>query len=80
MNALLRFEWLGADAVVERLGWVLVHSLWQFAIVALLAGVAVRGDAPEFVGTAVWRTGDGDGCVGVRSDCLVDVNAERFAD
>ena len=42
MNALLRLEWLGAEAVVERLGWVLVHSLWQFALVALLAGVTVR--------------------------------------
>jgi hypothetical protein len=29
-------------AVVERLGWVLVHSAWQFALVALLAGVIVR--------------------------------------
>src|SRR5580692_7683072 len=27
---------------VERLGWVLVHSLWQFALVSLLAGAAVR--------------------------------------
>ncbi len=27
---------------VERLGWVLVHSLWQFTLVALLAGVTVR--------------------------------------
>jgi beta-lactamase regulating signal transducer with metallopeptidase domain len=28
---------------VERLGWVLVHSLWQFALVALLSGIIVRG-------------------------------------
>ena len=28
--------------VVERLGWVLVHSLWQFALIALLASVTVR--------------------------------------
>jgi hypothetical protein len=27
---------------VERLGWVLVHSLWQFALAALLAGAIVR--------------------------------------
>ena len=27
---------------VERLGWVLVHSLWQFALMALLAGVTVQ--------------------------------------
>src|SRR5262245_36466500 len=26
----------------ESLGWVLVHSLWQFALLALLAGVLVR--------------------------------------
>jgi hypothetical protein len=26
--------------IVEQLGWVLVHSLWQFAIVALLTAVA----------------------------------------
>lgn len=30
------------NPLVERLGWVLVHSLWQFALVALLAGVIVR--------------------------------------
>jgi len=27
-------------AAVERFGWVLVHSLWQFALVAALAGAA----------------------------------------
>ncbi len=27
---------------IERLGWVLVHSLWQFALVALLASAIVR--------------------------------------
>ncbi|MFN0130745.1 MAG: M56 family metallopeptidase [Verrucomicrobiales bacterium] len=32
---------LSAD-VVERLGWVLVHSVWQFALIALLAGAMVR--------------------------------------
>jgi beta-lactamase regulating signal transducer with metallopeptidase domain len=40
MNALL--TWLSSADVVERLGWVLVHSLWQFALVALAAGAAVR--------------------------------------
>lgn len=30
------------NPLVERLGWVLVHSLWQFALVALLAGVISR--------------------------------------
>jgi beta-lactamase regulating signal transducer with metallopeptidase domain len=34
--------WPISEAVVERLGWVLVHSLWQFALVALLAGAFVR--------------------------------------
>ena len=42
MNTHLNFEWLFSQSVVERLGWVLVHSLWEFALVALLAGVAVR--------------------------------------
>ncbi len=42
MNALLAFAWPFSTSVVERLGWVLVHSLWQFALVALVAGVAVR--------------------------------------
>jgi len=26
----------------ERLGWVLVHSLWQFAVIAILAAVVAR--------------------------------------
>ncbi len=30
------------NPLVERLGWVLVHSLWQFALVALLAGAISR--------------------------------------
>jgi hypothetical protein len=28
---------LTQSAWVERIGWVLVHSLWQFALVALAA-------------------------------------------
>ena len=28
--------------LIERLGWVLVHSWWQFAAVAAVAGVVVR--------------------------------------
>lgn len=28
--------------VVERLGWVLVHSLWQFTLLALMAALLVR--------------------------------------
>jgi beta-lactamase regulating signal transducer with metallopeptidase domain len=27
--------------VIERLGWVLVHSVWQFAVVAIVAGMLV---------------------------------------
>ncbi|MFO1003023.1 MAG: hypothetical protein U0936_22045 [Planctomycetaceae bacterium] len=27
---------------VERLGWTLVHSLWQLAVVAILAAVLLR--------------------------------------
>jgi len=42
MSAFLHFEQLQLEAIVERLGWVLVHSLWQFALVALIAGLAVR--------------------------------------
>src|SRR5436190_21331596 len=42
MNLLWPFEGSISETVVERLGWVLVHSLWQFALVALLAGAWVR--------------------------------------
>src|SRR5437868_241417 len=42
MNTLLAFLWPFSPSLSERLGWVLVHSLWQFALVALVAGVAVR--------------------------------------
>lgn len=31
-----------AIALVDRLGWVLVHSLWQFTLIALIAYVAQR--------------------------------------
>lgn len=42
MKALLGFAWPISESMVERLGWVLVHSLWQFALFALLAGLAIR--------------------------------------
>ncbi|MDA0285398.1 MAG: ASPIC/UnbV domain-containing protein [Planctomycetota bacterium] len=42
MNQVLAFEWPFSESAVERLGWVLVHSFWQFALVAWLAGVAVH--------------------------------------
>jgi len=30
-------EWLQSAVIVERIGWLLAHSVWQFAAVALLA-------------------------------------------
>lgn len=30
------------NVLVEQLGWMLIHSLWQFAILAWLAGITVR--------------------------------------
>src|SRR5258708_4618166 len=42
MNAHLALERLFSGPVVERFGWTLVHSLWQFALVALVAGAIVR--------------------------------------
>jgi hypothetical protein len=42
MNPLLAFERPLSEAATERLGWVLVHSFWQFAAVALVAGFTVR--------------------------------------
>jgi len=42
MSAFLHLEQPQLEAVVERLGWVLVHSLWQFALIALVAGIAAR--------------------------------------
>src|SRR5262249_19423572 len=43
MNSLLAFELPFSESAIERLGWVLVHSFWQFAVVALLSAVVVRG-------------------------------------
>jgi beta-lactamase regulating signal transducer with metallopeptidase domain len=42
MNAFQAWEWLTSVAMVERFGWVLIHSLWQFALVALAARVTVQ--------------------------------------
>src|SRR5262245_13537353 len=42
MNLLLAFELPFPQGDIERLGWVLVHSFWQFALVALIAAVVVR--------------------------------------
>src|SRR5512143_267749 len=38
MNAL---NWFAAQPLVERLGWTLVHSLWQGALIAALLAVAL---------------------------------------
>ena len=27
-----------SDGLIERLGWVLLHSIWEFAMIALIAG------------------------------------------
>jgi beta-lactamase regulating signal transducer with metallopeptidase domain len=34
-------NWLAAQPLVERLGWTLVHSVWQGAAIAMLLAVAV---------------------------------------
>ena len=42
MNALLAIQWPFSEVFVERAGWVLVHSLWQFALLGLLAAALMR--------------------------------------
>lgn len=42
MNPLQLIRELASDVVVERLGWVLVHSLWQFTLIAFVAAIVVR--------------------------------------
>ncbi len=42
MNSLLLIRELASDVLVERLGWVLVHSLWQFTLIAFAAAIVVR--------------------------------------
>ena len=37
MNLLLAVQWPFSDQFVERCGWVLIHSLWQFVLLGLLA-------------------------------------------
>ena len=39
MSAYFSVDRLCSEAIVERLGWVLVHSMWQFAAVAIMAAV-----------------------------------------
>lgn len=42
MNAITLLESPAFHAHMERIGWVLVHSLWQFALVAALAGAVLQ--------------------------------------
>ena len=42
MNPLFSVQWSFSDNFVERAGWVLVHSLWQFVLLGLLASVLMR--------------------------------------
>jgi beta-lactamase regulating signal transducer with metallopeptidase domain len=42
MKSPLIFAWLNSTTVVEHRGWLLLHSLWQFALVVFLAGATVR--------------------------------------
>ena len=42
MNALLAVQSPFSQSIVERLGWVLVHSLWQFAVLGLVVGIFLR--------------------------------------
>ena len=39
---LFSFASLMPAAVVDRIGWVLMHSIWQFAFLALAALVIMR--------------------------------------
>ena len=41
-------------AFVERLGWVLVHSVWQFALIALTALVLQRAMQRTSAATRYW--------------------------
>lgn len=42
MNHLLQMTWPISEAGIERLGWVLVHSLWQFSLLTLLTALILR--------------------------------------
>jgi beta-lactamase regulating signal transducer with metallopeptidase domain len=42
MNVLQTFSWPAPGVVVESLGWALLHSLWQFTLLALVAGAIAR--------------------------------------
>src|SRR6185436_20353472 len=42
MSSLLSLAQSVANPLVEPLGWMLIHSLWQFALAALVAAIALR--------------------------------------
>ena len=42
MNSLLAVQWPFSDSIVERIGWVLVHSVWQFVVLGLVAVIFLR--------------------------------------
>ncbi len=42
MNTFSVFSEATVNSTVERLGWVLLHSLWQFAAIAMLSTLVVR--------------------------------------
>src|SRR5438093_1579236 len=41
---------------IERVGWVLVHSVWQFAVIALAAMVLAQGNG-RWLGFSVQQEG-----------------------
>ena len=47
-------EFLTQSTWADRIGWVLVHSLWQFALVALLAVVLQRALQRRSATTRYW--------------------------
>ena len=70
---------LSVDAAwVERLGWTLIHTVWQFALIALVAAVLqlepatplgrVRGTRPARSCSARWPSRPAVTC------CVVDVS------
>lgn len=42
MNTLEGFPLANLSIVVERVGWVLLHSVWQFALLAILSALVIR--------------------------------------
>lgn len=42
MNGLFELSLSFSENKIEQFGWVLIHSIWQFTLVALLAAVVIR--------------------------------------